>query len=106
MAFTALAPIVVLMIYACITAYLLVTGWRTVTVGTKIRGALLSLSCLAIANYMFVVHIVQYALHGGGITNGKIENGHYFVGNHARYTEVSQQFWQRTSHYQEISGWV
>jgi hypothetical protein len=37
---------------------------------------------------------IHESVLGGSATNGKIENGHYYVGSHGRYTEVSRSTWQ------------
>ena len=41
----------------------------------------------------FVVLLIITAQIGGDAMNGKIEAGHYFVGNHGVYTEVSRRVW-------------
>jgi hypothetical protein len=37
----------------------------------------------------FVAFVVVAERLGGNALNGKIEDGHYFLGNHGNYTEVS-----------------
>lgn len=33
-------------------------------------------------------------LYGGDALNGKVEDGHYYLASHGRYTEVSQRFFE------------
>lgn len=42
---------------------------------------------------------------GRDALNGYIENGHYFVGNHGEYVEVSERIW-RISCVFEILFWI
>jgi hypothetical protein len=41
---------------------------------------------------------VAFQVIGGGAANGFIRNGHYFLGNHHRYTEVSAAVY----HYSQV----
>jgi hypothetical protein len=43
---------------------------------------------LGVANFL-IFAAIAIAI-GGDAYNGKIENGHFFLGNHGRFTEVSQ----------------
>jgi hypothetical protein len=43
---------------------------------------------LAIINFGIFAIFALYL--GGDAVNGKIYNGHYFLGNHGRYTEVAK----------------
>ena len=46
---------------------------------------------LAALNFGALLYVT--AQIGGDAINGKIEAGHYFVGNHGVYTEVSRRVW-------------
>ena len=46
---------------------------------------------LAILNFGALLYVT--AQIGGDAMNGKIEAGHYFVGDHGVYTEVSRKVW-------------
>ena len=46
-------------------------------------------------------------LHLGGMPSiGKISNGHYFVGDHSRYTEVSFQTYKSYLGYERSAEWL
>jgi hypothetical protein len=49
--------------------------------------------------------LVHTSIIGGGASNGKIENGKYYVGDHGRYTEVSHSAY-RFSWWHELSAAV
>ena len=46
-----------------------------------------------------VANIVAFGAHGlalgGSVWNGKRERGKFFVGDHGRFTEVTERQWQR-----------
>ena len=43
----------------------------------------------AVAVNNFLMFWIGAVLLGGDALNGKVENGHYFLGSHGRFTEVS-----------------
>ena len=90
---------------AVFTMYALFRSWRRVPAGTRFLAVLFAMTFLSQAN-SFVASELPVALKGGGPAQGKIENGHYFVGNHGRYTEVSPRFFYDTLRYEHISFWV
>jgi len=47
---------------------------------------------MAILNFVSFVAITL--IYGGDAFYGKIEAGHYFIGHHLRYTEVSRRFFE------------
>ena len=54
---------------------------------------------------MFTTFLINFAIYigvgtviGGDAFNGKVENGHYYVMWHGKYTEVSSAVW----HYSRI----
>jgi hypothetical protein len=58
-----------------------------------------------IARIVFVIAVVNFATFaivglylGGDALNGRSDNGHYFLMNHGKYTEVSSRVW----HYSRI----
>jgi hypothetical protein len=54
---------------------------------TKRRDLAMFLAVLGLAN--FFLFLILSALLGGSAANGRIQAGHYFVGEHGKYTEVS-----------------
>lgn len=46
---------------------------------------------VAITNFFVFFMVAVYI--GGDAWNGKVENGHYYVANHGKYTEVSPGVW-------------
>ena len=50
-----------------------------------------ALVVIAVAN--FLAAFFGAVMLGGDALNGRIENGHYFVGNHGKLTEVSRNEW-------------
>jgi hypothetical protein len=43
---------------------------------------------IALLNFLVFMAVALYL--GGDAVNGKIANGHFFLGSHGRYTEVSE----------------
>jgi hypothetical protein len=60
----------------------------------------LCLFFLAIANFM-LLWCIGLSL-GGSALNGKVERGHYYLGNHGDLTEVSESTWNYR-YYHEVS---
>lgn len=54
----------------------------------RFRGAILVIVCL-LAVLNFAAFWIGSDLLGGDAWNGKVENGHYYLSNHGRLTEVS-----------------
>jgi len=54
---------------------------------TKKRDLCYTIAALAFANFLLFLTISQ--LIGGSAPNGMVRNGHYFLGEHGRYVEVS-----------------
>jgi hypothetical protein len=75
---------------------------RGMAITARIFFMLLSLTILAVAN-KFLAAWLPYAPRGGGPEIGKIVDGHYFVGNHGRYFEVSRHFFEASIRYSDIS---
>jgi len=61
-----------------------------------------ALSFFAFAN-LIVADEIPDALYHGHPDNGKVENGHYFVGDRGRYTEVSERFYYGMLWYSHLS---
>jgi hypothetical protein len=102
--FTA-APVLVLLVYAAIVIYALLLGWRKASITSRFLAILLAVTSIAFA-HLAVAGALPFELKGGGPEQGKIENGHYFVGNHGRYMEVSPAFFRNTLNYEKLSFWV
>jgi hypothetical protein len=47
----------------------------------------------AIYAVAFVIFIIISLIAGGDAVNGKIENGHYYLCSHGKYTETSKTFY-------------
>jgi hypothetical protein len=60
-----------------------------------------SLVVTYIAFINFMVYIVIFLIIGGGALNGKIEDGHYYVGNHHVYRdrEVSESIFNYSKYH-------
>ena len=56
---------------------------------------------IAVANHLAAC--TGAAMLGGDGLNGKIENGHYFVGSHGKYKEVARnEWWFSTVHHASL----
>lgn len=95
----------VLIIFGSLCFYLLTKSWRRTNPVQKIALILVSLTFMSLANLCFASEL-SYELYGGEPEAGKIEGGRFFVGNHGRYPEVSEQFYRRDILYKEISSYV
>ena len=62
------------------------------------KGICLSVILLAFLNFWAFMLITTWM--GGSAGNGKIEDGHYFLGEHGHYSEVSQTLFQRMRLYE------
>src|SRR5688572_7208463 len=60
----------------------------------SMRVIIYSLAVVAVS--LFFVLLTNSSKLGGGTLSGKVENGHYFVGNPRGYTEVTRQEYQTT----------
>ncbi len=58
-------------------------------------------SIIAILNFLLFMVITQN--QGGSALNGKVENGHYYLGEHGHYTEVSQAVYLLNQAYEIIT---
>jgi hypothetical protein len=58
---------------------------------------------LAVINFATFISINIYI--GGDALNGHMIDGHYFLGSHGRYTEVSRAIWTY-SYYHAVSMWI
>jgi hypothetical protein len=58
---------------------------------------------IAIVNFAacFIINISI----GGDAINGHVTDGHYFLGSHGRYIEVSRAVWTY-SYYHTVSMWI
>ncbi len=56
---------------------------------------------IAIPNFLLFMIITQN--QGGSALNGKVENGHYYLGEHGQYTEVSQAVYSLNRVYEIIT---
>jgi hypothetical protein len=64
----------------------------TEEIGPTVRRLLWFGFTLGIVNFLAFVALSIYL--GGDALNGHVINGHYFLGSHGRYTEVSQRVFQ------------
>jgi hypothetical protein len=59
---------------------------------TRLRKICTAVFFLCLAN--FFAFVIIAARIGGDALNGKMEDGHYYVANHGKYTEVSASIFQ------------
>jgi hypothetical protein len=61
-----------------------------------VRGLLGVVAALtvALAAYGFIVYVDEAQRLGGDALSGYAQEGHYYVGNHGRYTEVTPEQWE------------
>jgi hypothetical protein len=93
------------LLFAFLSGWALVLSWKKVTLGPKIGGVLLTLTFVAAANSVVALNLPD-DLYGGDPGIGKVVDGHYFVGNHGRFTEVSEGTFRGLLLYQHVSGYV
>jgi len=75
-------------------SYLLISKWRKVSAVKNIHNILVLFAVLAMFNLSVGLGVVESGLMGGTATNGKIENGRYYLGERGWYTEVSEKHLQ------------
>ena len=64
-----------------------------------------SIALVFIAVLNFAVDSYVAATIGGSAINGKVEHGHYYVGSHGNFTEVSRAVWTY-SYIHGFSQWI
>ena len=85
--------------------YVMSIGWRKANWLSRILLILLTLTIVSFANFC-VADDLPFELKGGGPDQGYVQDGHYFVGNHSRYVEVSKRFYVNSRRYQHVSFWA
>src|SRR5207248_8596590 len=70
-----------------------------------LRRILIFIPIFVIAFINFTVYWVAALCLGGDALNGYARDGHYYLGSHGAYTEVSRAVW-RYSYCHTISTWV
>lgn len=63
---------------------------------TKKRDLYYALFAIGFTNFLFFLTISQFI--GGSAPNGMIRNGHYFLGEHGRYRQISSLVY----HYSQV----
>jgi hypothetical protein len=96
---------VVPMVFALFSWLALAISWGRTTLGAKVATTIVAFTLLAAANHVVAMNL-SHDLYGGDAENGKVANGHYFVENRGKYTEVSKRFFEGSLLYKDISGYV
>jgi hypothetical protein len=60
----------------------------------RILFAVVAGALVVLGVYNFASFMSQTGRLGGDATSGYVQDGHYFVGNHGRYTEVTGEEWE------------
>ncbi len=69
------------------------------------RAKFIFIPAVAIAIVNFAAFIIINICIGGDAINGHVTDGHYYLGSHGRYTEVSRAVWTY-SYYHTVSMWI
>jgi hypothetical protein len=69
------------------------------------RAKFIFIPAVVLAAVNFAAFIIINICIGGDAINGHVKDGHYFLGSHGRYTEVSRAVWTY-SYYHTISMWI
>ena len=56
--------------------------------------AVVAAAAVALGVYNFASFMVETGRLGGDASSGYVQDGHYFVANHGRYTEVTPEQWE------------
>ena len=79
----------------------LIRRWRAVSLIKKLHYIACLVLCVGVMNFVCGMGIVELYILGGSATNGKIEQGQFYLGQYGIYTPVSSfTFW--TCKYYEI----
>ena len=103
--FVALFGGLVLAALAAVTVFMIVCAWRKMRLYQRFAAIIFAGVVALGANRIIFDEISMMQFHGLA-GDGKIENGHYFVGSHGRFFEVRREQYEANLEYGRVSEYV